>query len=85
MAARRRLPTTSRDLSNGPGKLCQAFGIGKADYGADLCGKRLYLADGPRVTAQRSARIGIDYAEDWAEKPWRFFDAKSRYVSRARP
>lgn len=85
MSARRKLPATSHDLSNGPGKLCQAFGIGKADYGADLCGKRLFLADGPRVKAAQSPRIGIDYAEEWAEKPWRFYDPKSRYVSRARP
>jgi DNA-3-methyladenine glycosylase len=85
MAKRRNLPRTSRDLSNGPGKLCQAFAIGKADYGVDLCGSRLFLADGPRVKTQSSARIGVQYAEDWAKKPWRFFDPKSPYVSRARP
>ncbi len=85
MSRRRNLPATSRELCNGPGKLCQAFGIGKADYGADLCGKRLFLADGPRAQTAQSPRIGIDYAEEWAEKPWRFYDPKSRYVSRARP
>jgi DNA-3-methyladenine glycosylase len=84
-AKRRHLPETSRELTNGPGKLCQAFGIGKADYGADLCDCRLFLADGPRTKTQTSARIGVQYAEEWAEKPWRFFDPKSRYVSRARP
>jgi len=77
MARRRKLPETSRELSNGPGKLCQAFAIGKAEYGVDLCGSRLFLADGPRARAQRSARIGVQYAEQWAEKPWRFFDPKS--------
>lgn len=85
MAARRGMPATRLDLTNGPGKLCRAFGIGRDDYGADLCGKRLFLADGPRTPSQRSARVGIDYAGDWAQKPWRFTDAKSRYVSRARP
>jgi len=65
--------------------LCQAFAIGKADYGADLCGSRLFLSNGPRVKIQSSPRIGVQYAEDWAKKPWRFFDPKSRYVSRARP
>jgi DNA-3-methyladenine glycosylase len=85
MAKRRKLPQTSRDLTNGPGKLCQAFAIGKADYGVDLCDSRLFLADGPRTKTQSSARIGVQYAEDWAKKPWRFFDPKSRYVSRARP
>ncbi len=85
MAKRRNLPETSRELTNGPGKLCQAFAIGKQDYGADLCGSELFLADGPRTRSAASPRIGIDYAGDWAQKPWRFFDPKSRYVSRARP
>ena len=85
MAKRRKLATTSRDLSNGPGKLCQAFAIDQHAYGLDLCASDLFLADGPRIRAARSARIGIDYAGDWAQKPWRFFDPKSRYVSRARP
>ena len=85
MAQRRNLPESSRELTNGPGKLCQALGIGKQDYGADLCGSRLFLAAGPRTRSTSSKRVGIDYAGDWAEKPWRFFDPKSRYVSRARP
>ncbi len=85
MAKRRKLAPTSRELTNGPGKLCQAFGIGKSDYGADLCGSRLFLADAPRRKSQASPRIGIQYAEEWAEKPWRFSDPKSPYVSRARP
>jgi len=85
MAKRRKLPQTSREITNGPGKLCQAFAIDKSDYGADLCGSRLFLADGPRGTTQTSARIGVQYAQDWAKKPWRFYDPKSPYVSRARP
>ncbi len=85
MAKRRKLPETSRELTNGPGKLCQAFGIDKRAYGLDLCGRELFLADGTRSKTQTSARIGVQYAADWAEKPWRFFDPKSPYVSRARP
>ena len=85
MAKRRNLPEASRDLSNGPGKLCQAMAIGREAYGLDLCASPLYLAAGPRVRSESSKRIGIDYAEEWAEKPWRFFDPKSRYVSRVRP
>ncbi|MEI9936455.1 MAG: DNA-3-methyladenine glycosylase [Pseudomonadota bacterium] len=85
MAKRRNLPASARELSNGPGKLCQALGIGRESYGVDLCGSELFLTDGPRVRSASTKRIGIDYAGDWAEKPWRFFDPKSRYVSRARP
>ena len=76
-----------RDLANGPGKLCRAFGIDRSYYGADLCdGARVYLANGPRISSKiaRSARIGVDYAGRWAEHRWRFFDAKSECVSRAR-
>ena len=85
MAKRRGLSETSRDLSNGPGKLCQAMAIGREQYGLDLCAPPLFLAEGPRTRSASSPRIGIDYAGDWAQKPWRFFDPKSRYVSRARP
>jgi DNA-3-methyladenine glycosylase len=83
MALRRNLPNTSPELTNGPGKLCQALGIGREAYGVDLCGDALYLADGPPVRSASSPRIGIAYAGEWAEKPWRFFDPKSRYVSGA--
>jgi DNA-3-methyladenine glycosylase len=77
------------NLSNGPGKLCQAFGVGREHYGVDLTlGKsKLFLSEAvtPRGKLGRSARIGVDYAEDWAEKPWRFFELENRWVSRGRP
>ena len=87
MAARRGLPETDVNLSNGPGKLCQALGIGRSHYGVDLTGGELFLTDDTRVRGKlgRSARIGVDYAESWADKPWRFFEAGNRWVSRGRP
>jgi DNA-3-methyladenine glycosylase len=85
MAKRRNLPTSARELTNGPGKLCQALGIGRECYGVDLCGPELFLAEGATIRSARAKRIGVDYAGDWAEKPWRFYDPKSRYVSRAGP
>jgi DNA-3-methyladenine glycosylase len=83
MAERRGLTPGDHRLTNGPGKVCEAFDIDKRCYGLDLCGSVLFLSDGPRVRVSRSPRIGVDYAGDWAARPWRFFDAKSRYVSRA--
>jgi DNA-3-methyladenine glycosylase len=85
MARRRGLDPGARGLTNGPGKLCQAFGIDRAHYGADLTGDRLYLLEGPTPKTSCSARIGVDYAKEWAEKPWRFYDAESRFVSATRP
>jgi DNA-3-methyladenine glycosylase len=92
MAARRGLDAANRkgeitsNLTNGPGKLCEAFALDRAQYGADLTASALYLADDgsaqPRVA--RSTRIGVDYAAEWALKPWRFYDAGSRFVSRFR-
>ena len=85
MAARRGLSETNFNLCNGPGKLCQAFGIDKRHYGVDLTGGSLFLSEGtaPRGKLGRSARIGVDYAQEWAHKPWRFFERESRWVSRA--
>ena len=82
MAERRGLSESDRNLTNGPGKLCRAFGIGAEAYGADLCAPPLYLADGPRGAVARSPRVGIDYAGAWADKPWRFYEAGNPWVSR---
>ena len=84
MAGRRGLPPHRRELTNGPGKLCQAFAIDASLYGEDLTHRVLYLADGPTPKLARSRRIGVDYAGTWADKPWRFYDPNSRFVSLAR-
>jgi DNA-3-methyladenine glycosylase len=87
MAEARRLKPTDVGLCNGPGKLCQAFGVTREHYGVDLTVGSLFLSDGggARPKLGRSARIGVDYAESWADKPWRFFELGSRFVSRGKP
>jgi DNA-3-methyladenine glycosylase len=87
MAKRRGLEPGDVNLTNGPGKLCQAFGIDKRHYNADLSAGRLFLSEGttPRGKLVRSPRIGVDYAGSWADKPWRFSEQGNRWVSRARP
>jgi DNA-3-methyladenine glycosylase len=87
MAKARGLEARNVNLCNGPGKLCQAFGVGRQHYGVDLTTGKLFLSDAvaPRGKLGSSARIGVDYAEDWAEKPWRFFELENRWVSRGRP
>ena len=67
----------------GPGRLARGFGVTRADDGLDLVRGPLRLHGGPgpdRVEA--TARIGVDYAEEWAHAPLRFHDAASRHVSR---
>ncbi len=87
MAQRRGLRERDVRLTNGPGKLCQAFDVDRRHYGLDLTRGRLFLSDSelPRGPLGRSPRIGVDYAGSWAEKPWRFFERNNPWVSRARP
>jgi DNA-3-methyladenine glycosylase len=70
--------------TDGPGRLARALAITRAHDTADLVeGAELTLA--PRVTRPRiavSARVGVAYAGQIAEAPWRFFDAESKHVSR---
>jgi DNA-3-methyladenine glycosylase len=75
------------DKTWGPGLLCRAMHIDKRLNGADLCGDVLWLerprlqdrCRAPRIA--RAERIGVDYAGEWARRPWRFYDKDSRYVS----
>ena len=72
-----------RPLS-GPGKLCRGLGITLAHKGLDLtAGGELYVADGggPRPRRAVSARIGVDYAGDWAARELRFFIPGNPHVS----
>jgi DNA-3-methyladenine glycosylase len=71
----------------GPGLLCKAMHIDRALSGIDLCtddAPKLWIEAPPassRCRIARAPRIGVDYAGDWAHKPWRFFDRHSPYVS----
>jgi len=74
------------DKTWGPGLLCRAMGIDRTLNGTDLCAKRLWLErprGGAPVKVGTSPRIGVDYAGQWAKRPWRFFDRASPYVSTA--
>jgi DNA-3-methyladenine glycosylase len=82
MAKRRGLPPDARGLTNGPGKVCAALGIAKAQYGADLCGDALFLEDAaPVARVGRSPRVNVDYAGAHAAWPWRFYERANRYIS----
>lgn len=68
---------------DGPGRLTKLLGITRALDGVPLDARPLFLARGTPVTkVGTSARIGVEYAKAWANKPLRFFDAASTHVSR---
>lgn len=63
---------SEKNLTNGPGKVCQAFGITRKQNGMDLVASNiLYLEDrGKRISKfQTTPRVGISSAK---EKLWRF-------------
>lgn len=68
----------------GPGRLTRALEITRADDAIDLvAGERIFIAARdrrPRIAV--SARVGVAYAGEWADKPWRFYDRDSAHVSR---
>jgi DNA-3-methyladenine glycosylase len=88
MSANRKA-NTRRELSNGPGKLCQAMNITRTLDGVDLCdaNSALFIAENPTVKKFRkergpmvtTTRIGITKA---ATLPLRFYLDGSEFVSR---
>lgn len=85
MRTRRGKPMPDTNLTNGPGKLCIALGLDKSFNGEDLLGNKVWLEYGEKVSEKQIAagtRIGIDYAEEYAAKPWRFWLKQNPFVSR---
>jgi len=73
------------DLTNGPGKLTDAFDLAEDFHRADLTAPPLYLADGSDVddsAVEQSSRIGISKG---VERQWRWYVADSPFVSPATP
>ncbi len=83
---KRRHGQPDRNLTNGPGKLCIAMGIDRSFDGADLLGRKVWIEAGNRVPRSQilsGPRIGIDYAEEWVDKPWRFWIKGNQFVSKS--
>lgn len=60
---------------DGPGKVCKALALTRAQNGLDLCGQELFLCDAGETPSviHTGPRIGIDYAEEAVQFPWRFY------------
>ena len=86
---RRRKGQPDHNLTNGPGKLCIALGIDRkmdrADLLSDQSPNRVWIEERKKLSATQIAsgpRVGIDYAEEWVDKPWRFWIKGNPFVSR---
>ena len=67
-----------KNFLNGPGKLCRGLDLTRAQNGADLTAPAggLYVCPGSPPAPdeiQVGKRIGIDYAQEAADFPWRFW------------
>ena len=84
---RRRGVSDERRLCTGPGKLCQALGITRAENGLLLTGGPLRIEAGapvPDAGVAVTPRINVDYAGPDALLPYRFVVRDSSFLSTRR-
>ncbi len=83
MQARRKV-SELRNLTTGPGKLCQALGITRKEHdGVDLCGNLLWLSPAEHPYPSKALkRVGIDYAGADKDNLWRFVIKDNPFVSK---
>ena len=64
-----------KNFLNGPGKLCKALSLDRSLNGLDLTGDTLFVVSSGETpeTIHTGPRIGIDYAEEAVDFPWRFW------------
>jgi DNA-3-methyladenine glycosylase len=85
MLLRRNKTKADFTLTRGPGSLSQALGIHKMHSGMPLQSSAIIIAKDELTVKNRiietSPRIGVDYAGDDAQLPYRFFRKGSPWVS----
>jgi DNA-3-methyladenine glycosylase len=73
--------------TDGPGRLAKAYGFSRLHTGLGLCGEGpVWVEEGEQVPSRRVARgprVGVDYAGEWARKPYRLWVKESPWVSGA--
>jgi DNA-3-methyladenine glycosylase len=86
MAKRRKQSLTNAgNLTNGPGRLCMAMAITKTQNRHDITNPPFFIEEAEAVSRSevvKSTRVGVDYAGDWKDKPWRFYIRGSPFVSK---
>ncbi|MBQ1460028.1 MAG: DNA-3-methyladenine glycosylase [Oscillospiraceae bacterium] len=72
-----------KNLLNGPGKCCKALALDRSLNGTDLTGDELFICTSPAdvglpavpepsAAIRTAKRVGIDYAKEARNFPWRF-------------
>ena len=77
--------TQKKNLTNGPSKLCAALNITKKENYMEFYKEgSLYIESNPNKNFEivETTRIGIDYAEEAKDFPWRFYIKGNMYVSK---
>lgn len=72
-----------RHFLDGPGKLCKGLALTRAENGLDLTVPPLYVCDGPAPDPDKvhvGPRVGIDYAQEAVDFPWRFWAEEDGYA-----
>jgi DNA-3-methyladenine glycosylase len=87
MLQRRNKLKLDKTLTSGPGNFSKAFGIDKSHYGEFLTGNQIWIEEDKEFRFRESeitqtTRIGIDYAQEDKNLPWRFYLNTSKYVSK---
>jgi DNA-3-methyladenine glycosylase len=87
MRARRgRASDADSRLASGPARLCQAMAVDRSLDAHDLAtADHLWLAGGSEVpdsAVSAGRRVGVDYAGEWSNRPWRFWITGNPSVSR---
>lgn len=90
MQERRKLGKIEKRITSGPGNVSSALGITREYDGVSMMSDLIWISeDGlswrpSSGDIERSARVGVDYAEEYAQKPWRFFLVDNSFVSKKR-
>jgi len=85
-ARRGRAADDDARLGSGPARLCQAMAVDRSLDGHDLVsGQSLWLAarsGAAELELDSGRRVGVDYAGEWQDRPWRFWISGKASVSR---
>uniref|UniRef100_UPI004047E4F4 DNA-3-methyladenine glycosylase n=1 Tax=Roseivirga sp. TaxID=1964215 RepID=UPI004047E4F4 len=86
MLERRKQTRLHKSLTAGPGNVGKALGLDfKQHNGLLLTADQIWIEDAPKVAEESiisTTRIGVDYAEEDALKPWRFYIKDSKWISK---